>query len=366
MHQPLAAVPTASEKIGLHVRGVRKRYGKTSVLDGVTLDVRPGEFLTLLGPSGSGKTTLLMVIAGFVRPESGEVLLGPQDIVRRPPHERGVGMMFQNYALFPHMTVGENIAYPLKLRGVPPAERAERVAVALDLVQLAGYQDRSIDALSGGQKQRIALARATVFRPRLLLMDEPLSALDKKLREQMQIELRRLHQQLGMTTICVTHDQREALTMSDRIAVMHGGNIVQLGTPTQLYEAPANEFVADFIGESTILPIDASGDRPRLRGRLLHLPRDCRPGADSRVVIRPERLVVLEAGQDGAGMNVFEGTVSHCVYEGESVVVHVDVGEAAPLRARMLARRDGGGAAPAAGSAVRVALHADDTIVVAA
>src|SRR3546814_286075 len=293
-------------KVGLDVCGVRKSYGKSSVLHDVDLKVEPGEFLTLLGPSGSGKTTLLMTIAGFVRPGAGRILLGGEDITRKPPHRRDIGMMFQNYALFPHMTVAENSAYPLKLRGMPVAERKNRVSDSLHLVQLAGYGDRAIDELSGGQKQRVALARATVFRPRLLLMDEPLSALDKKLREQMQIELRKLHHKLGMTTICVTHDQHEALTMSDRIAVMNAGNIAQIGSPDELYESPANGFVADFIGESVILPVYVSGAHAMLRGQVLNLPSGCIATPDSLLVIRPERLKLLPDGvEPETGMNVF-------------------------------------------------------------
>ncbi|MEO0764248.1 MAG: ATP-binding cassette domain-containing protein, partial [Pseudomonadota bacterium] len=212
-------------------------------LDSVDLDIRQGEFLTLLGPSGSGKTTLLMVIAGFTRPDSGSLRFGSDEVIRQPPHKRDLGMVFQNYALFPHMSVAGNVAYPLKVRGVGAAEIGPRVEHALETVQLGGFGERRITQLSGGQRQRVALARAIVFEPRILLMDEPLSALDKKLRDHMQIELRHLHEALGMTTVYVTHDQREALTMSDRIAVINHGRLMQLGTPTEIYEAPANRFV---------------------------------------------------------------------------------------------------------------------------
>ena len=205
------------------IRNLTKRYGKVYALNAVDLDVHSGEFLTLLGPSGSGKTTLLMAIAGFNRPDSGSIKFGTDEVILTPPHKRDVGMVFQSYALFPHMNVADNIGFPLKLRGVGAAERDKRVEEALETVQLGGYGARNIDQLSGGQRQRVALARAFVFGPRILLMDEPLSALDKKLRERMQIELKHLHRKLGVTTVYVTHDQREALTMSDRIAVINDG-----------------------------------------------------------------------------------------------------------------------------------------------
>ncbi|MFT5506111.1 MAG: putative spermidine/putrescine transport system ATP-binding protein, partial [Gammaproteobacteria bacterium] len=248
-----------STALPIHIKGLTKKYGDMFALDSVDLAVKSGEFLTLLGPSGSGKTTLLMAIAGFNRPDAGSIRFADTEVILTPPHKRNVGMVFQSYALFPHMSVAENIAFPLKLRGVNSAETAERVATALTTVQLDDYGDRDIDQLSGGQRQRVALARAFVFRPRILLMDEPLSALDKKLREQMQIELKHLHEQLGVTTVYVTHDQREALTMSDRIAVINEGRIAQIGTPHEIYNHPANAFVADFIGESTMLPLRHDG-----------------------------------------------------------------------------------------------------------
>ena len=250
---------TNSEALPITVRNVTKTYGKVHALNDVSLDVKSGEFLTLLGPSGSGKTTLLMVLAGFTRPDCGSLKFGDREVIRTPPHLRDVGMTFQSYALFPHMTVAGNVGYPLRLRKVPKAEIERRVEQALETVQLGGFGERRITQLSGGQKQRVAVARAIVFEPRILLMDEPLSALDKKLRDQMQIELRQLHEKLGMTTVYVTHDQREALTMSDRIAVVNHGRIMQLAGPRDLYERPANRFVADFIGDSTFLDVTRRG-----------------------------------------------------------------------------------------------------------
>jgi putative spermidine/putrescine transport system ATP-binding protein len=240
----------------ISISGITKTYGKVFALDNVDLEIRKGEFLTLLGPSGSGKTTLLMALAGFTRPDSGSIRFGDEEIILKPPHLRNVGMVFQSYALFPHMSVAANVGFPLKLRKAARSEIDTRVAEALATVQLDGYGERRISQLSGGQKQRVALARAIVFSPRILLMDEPLSALDKKLREHMQIELRHLHEKLGMTTVYVTHDQREALTMSDRIAVINHGRLMQLDTPREIYDRPANRFVADFLGESTFLPLE--------------------------------------------------------------------------------------------------------------
>jgi putative spermidine/putrescine transport system ATP-binding protein len=348
---------------GVALRGLTKRYGGFTALSDVSLDVRPGEFLTLLGPSGSGKTTLLMSIAGFVRPDAGAILVGGEDIVREPPHLRGIGMMFQSYALFPHFDVGQNIAYPLKLRGVPAVEIKQRVQKALALVQLDGLERRKVQELSGGQKQRVALARATVSGPRVLLMDEPLSALDKKLREQMQLELRRLHSELGMTTICVTHDQREALTLSDRVAVMRGGCIVQLGTPAELYEQPVNAFVADFVGDSILVPVRRDGARMYLEQRELYV-REGAPEGANVLVIRPERLSVLREGDSLApSLNVFSGVVADCVYEGESVLVRASC-QGLTLSARQLLGGNGMQPLPRRGDIIRLALHQHDTIMV--
>ncbi|VTU37810.1 Spermidine/putrescine import ATP-binding protein PotA [Variovorax sp. PBL-E5] len=362
--QPGGLAAGQAQPLGLDLSVIGKRYGDFVALDDVSLRVKPGEFLTLLGPSGSGKTTLLMTIAGFVRPEAGSVRLGDQEMVRLPPHERGIGMMFQNYALFPHMDVAQNIAYPLRLRKVGAAESARMVAEALSLVQLEGFDRRRIDALSGGQKQRVALARATVFRPRLLLMDEPLSALDKKLREQMQIELRRLHETLRMTTICVTHDQREALTMSDRVAVMRAGRLVQIGTPDELYERPADAFVADFIGESVLLPIHVAAGRALFGDTELRLRERLQDGPHV-LVVRPERLALgTSSCASDPALNVFHGLVASRIYEGESALLHVDIGEGRQLRLRRLLGAGSQQPLPARGEAVTLTLHRNDTIVV--
>jgi len=247
-----------SDALNISIENVTKTYGNFFALKDVSLEIKSGEFLTLLGPSGSGKTTLLMVLAGFTRPDYGSVKFGTEEVVLKPPHLRDIGMVFQNYALFPHMNVEQNVGYPQKLRGVSKKDIKDTVNEALKTVKLDGLGHRGVAELSGGQRQRVALARAIVFQPKILLMDEPLSALDKKLREEMQIELRQLHDSLNMTTVYVTHDQKEALTMSDRIAVINGGGLMQLGTPNEIYQNPNNAFIADFIGESSLLSVKVS------------------------------------------------------------------------------------------------------------
>ncbi|WP_374440937.1 ABC transporter ATP-binding protein [Stella sp.] len=343
------------------IRQVTKTYGRVHALDHVDLDIRSGEFLTLLGPSGSGKTTLLMVLAGFTRPDHGSLRFGEEEVIRRPPHKRDVGMVFQNYALFPHMDVAANVAFPLRLRGVARAEAERRVEAALDLVQLAGYGGRRVDQLSGGQRQRVALARAIVFEPRILLMDEPLSALDKQLRERMQIELRRLHERLGMTTVYVTHDQREALTMSDRIAVIHGGGIMQLDTPRHIYEQPANRFVAEFIGESSFLPVARSAAGFAHAGRPLRT--ESTPPAAERhlLMVRPERLRLV-TGEGPGDDNRFAATVEDVVYQGDSVLVQAVLADGTRIAVRTA---PGAAAIPAKGSAVTLGLSPADTVVIA-
>ncbi|PBC00683.1 ABC transporter ATP-binding protein [Mesorhizobium sp. WSM3860] len=293
----------ASPRIALE--RVRKVYGRHVALDDVSVDVRPGEFLTLLGPSGSGKTTLLMAIAGFVRPEAGLIRIGEADVTRLPVNKRDIGIVFQNYALFPHMSVLGNVEYPLLLRRLPRAEARERARAALARTQLEGYEARDIAALSGGQRQRVALARAVVFEPRVLLMDEPLSALDKNLREQMQFEIRKLQQDLAITTIYVTHDQREALTMSDRIAVMNGGRIEQLDAPQPVYQRPRTRFVANFMGESNIMPA------------ALVEPLGSAPPLDGTLVIRAENFALERDAAGGDGIAI-KGRVAAYAFRGET------------------------------------------------
>ena len=252
MNDAAPRVVTAARSPLLSLSSVVKRYDTVLAVAGVDLSVRDGEILTILGPSGSGKTTLLKMVAGFEQPDEGRITLGERDITDATPASRGIGMVFQNYALFPHMPVAENVAFPLEMRRMGQAQIKERVAKALALVGLAGYEKRYPRQLSGGQQQRVALARAVVFEPPLLLLDEPFGALDRKLREQMQLEVKRLQRQLGITALFVTHDQEEALVLSDRIAVMNLGRIEQIGTPFEIYAQPVNRFVADFIGESNL------------------------------------------------------------------------------------------------------------------
>ena len=352
-----------SEALPISIRNVTKTYGAVHALNDVSLEVESGEFLTLLGPSGSGKTTLLMVLAGFTRPDCGSLKFGDREVIRTPPHLRDVGMTFQSYALFPHMTVAGNVGYPLKLRKVSRPEIAARVEAALDTVQLGGFGDRRIDQLSGGQRQRVAVARAIVFEPRILLMDEPLSALDKKLRDQMQIELRHLHEKLGMTTVYVTHDQREALTMSDRIAVVNHGRIMQLATPRDLYERPANRFVADFIGESTFLPVSRQGQTILFDGQpLLHdIPA---PDTDKlSLMVRPERVVLSREGSR-EGTNNFAATVTDVVYQGDSYLLHAALASGDQIILRGAMRGANVTSLPSVGDALTLCLAPEDTVLI--
>jgi putative spermidine/putrescine transport system ATP-binding protein len=304
----------------VELRDLTKRYGSSAppAVDGVNLDIEPGEFITLLGPSGSGKTTTLNMIVGFTEPTSGRIRLGEKDITRMPPHKRNFGMVFQNYALFPHLTVAQNVAFPLRERKVPAAETAQRVAQALELVDLAGMGGRRPHELSGGQQQRVALARAVVFSPSVLLLDEPLSALDRKLRQSLQREIKRLHDELGLTFVFVTHDQDEAMTLSDRIAIFDHGRIVALGTPTDLYHRPPTQFVARFLGESNVFAgrraapdVYAWHDRKWSIG-------DRTAGDDGHaLVVRPERMsVAADEASVPPGANTAPATVTDVSFYG--------------------------------------------------
>ena len=315
-----------TEAHALEAEHITKWYGATAALDDVSLRVGRGRFMTLLGPSGSGKTTLLNVIAGFVPPDSGRLLLDGRPIEHLPPEKRGFGMVFQGYALFPHLTVSENVAFPLRVRRTPRGEIGTRVAAALDLVQLAPLAGRMPKQLSGGQQQRVALARALVFRPNLLLLDEPLSALDKNLRVSMQEELKALHARLGLTFVYVTHDQQEALSLSDDVAILHHGRLVQVGAPTELYERPATRFVAGFLGrsnffEGTVEREDATGFTYSSGGALFQQSGPA-TGRTATIALRPEKLHVV--GNDPAPPNVVEGTVASCLYLGESWLVTLE------------------------------------------
>ena len=358
-----SAAAATGNALPIAVRHLSKAYGAVRVLDEVDLDVRPGEFLTLLGPSGSGKTTLLMAIAGFLRPDKGSIRFGEREVVRLAPHRREIGMVFQNYALFPHMSVARNIGFPLRLRRVPAAEIARRVEAALEMFQLGGYGERSITQLSGGQRQRVALARAIVFEPRIILMDEPLSALDKQLRERMQLELRQLHDRLGTTTVYVTHDQREALTMSDRIAVLDRGRIARIDTPRAIYDHPGSRFVAEFIGESSFLDVDVANGVCRAAGSVVRAPHI--PVAQGRCVmmLRPERLHILGGGESES-MNRFEGHVQTAIYQGDTLLLQLALADGSQVTLRMATRGDDA-PAPARGSPLVVGIAVQDTVLLA-
>ncbi len=314
-------------------REVQKTYdGETLVVKDLNLDIAPGDFLTLLGPSGSGKTTCLMMLAGFETVTYGTIYLGGDPINSVPPHKRGIGMVFQNYALFPHMTVGENLSLPLEVRGAGTADVREKVGRALEMVQLGGYESRRPGQLSGGQQQRVALARALVFEPALVLMDEPLGALDKQLREHMQFEIKRIHESLGVTVVYVTHDQSEALTLSNRIAVLNQGVIQQIDAPTDLYEKPNNAFVAQFIGENNRLrgrvrDMNGSSCRVELdngQGEMQALAVNVSgSGTPTTLSLRPERVVIDPA--PGSLPNRFEARVEELTYLGDHIRTRVNV-----------------------------------------
>ncbi|WP_448590386.1 ABC transporter ATP-binding protein [Thermoflexus hugenholtzii] len=346
----------------VELREVSKRFGEVEAVHQVSLQIREGEFFSLLGPSGCGKTTTLRMIAGFERPDAGEILIRGQRMNEVPPFHRPVNTVFQHYALFPHMTVFENVAFGLEMKRLPREEIRRRVAEALRLVRLTGLENRYPRQLSGGQQQRVALARALVNRPAVLLLDEPLGALDLKLRKEMQLELKNLQHQVGITFIYVTHDQEEAMTMSDRIAVMNQGRVLQVGTPVEIYERPATRFVADFIGETNFLEgrlvaFEEGYARVEVEGfpLLAARPEGISPGQSVTVAIRPERIhVSLE--EPLAFPNRYPGRIEEVIYIGTDTLFQIRLNERLVLRARMQNRE---GSTPlvryAPGSAIWVA-----------
>jgi spermidine/putrescine ABC transporter ATP-binding subunit len=351
------------------LRGLHKDYGRVGAVRDVSLDIAAGEFLTLLGPSGSGKTTTLMMIAGFETPTSGDISIDGTSVVALSPHRRNIGMVFQNYALFPHLTVAANIGFPLKQRGVGRAERDRMIRDTLDLVRLPGYGDRYPRQLSGGQQQRVALGRAIVFSPRLLLMDEPLGALDKQLRESLQLEMRRLHADLGITFIYVTHDQEEALTMSDRIAVMNDGVIAQLGRPEDLYDRPCSRFVASFLGESNFLPGIVHGFQEgdfviaECGGTMVRAVAPNRPTRGDKVMLtmRPERMKFAD-GIATPAWNRMQATVTEAVFAGERCRYLLTAPDGTP----MVLKEPSGAAVRrrVVGEIAEIAWSAADTVIV--
>ncbi len=310
---------------------VQKSYdGESLVVKNLNLDIPPGEFLTMLGPSGSGKTTCLMMLAGFEPATHGEIFLNDKPINNVPPHKRGIGMVFQNYALFPHMSVAENLAFPLQVRGMGKAEQEEKVKRALEMVELGAFGNRRPAQLSGGQQQRVAVARALVFDPELVLMDEPLGALDKQLREQMQYEIKHIHESIGVSVVYVTHDQTEALTMSDRVAVFNDGIIQQLSPPDVLYEEPQNSFVAQFIGENNKLTgevVEVNGDICKVRlpdntELLAHKINVNGVGDKTTISLRPERVEIVPTDEHE---NQIEGRVEELIYLGDHIRIRMTV-----------------------------------------
>ncbi|MCF6476072.1 ABC transporter ATP-binding protein [Nonomuraea sp. MG754425] len=350
----------------VEIEGLAAGYEGARVLDLDRLSIRKGEFLSILGPSGCGKTTLLNSIAGFVRPAAGRIVIDGEDVTGRPPYRRGLGMVFQNYALFPHMTVAANVAYGLRVRRLGKAEQAERVGEALRLVGLEGYAERRPKQLSGGQQQRVALARALAIRPAVLLLDEPLSNLDAKLRREMRVELRAIQRRVGTTMVFVTHDQEEALALSDRIAVLNGGRIEQLGTPDEVYRRPATRFVAQFIGAANVLEGTATGTGGLdLGGLVVNALPGLPEGERAVVAIRPERVRLTAPGtaagpETGAGV---AGTVGYRSFAGDAWHAEVRLADGRTLSVRIADTGAGASDPPGAGTPVVASWDPADVIV---
>jgi spermidine/putrescine transport system ATP-binding protein len=374
--KPILGWLTATQQADVRLEGVTKRFGDVTAVDDLTLEILRGEFFSLLGPSGCGKTTTLRMIGGFEEVTSGSIFLGDTEVTDLPPFKRATNTVFQNYALFPHLNVFENIAFGLRRRKAPPDEIRHGVALMLDLVELPGYEQRKPSQLSGGQQQRVALARALVNNPRVLLLDEPLGALDLKLRKQMQVELKRIQSEIGITFIFVTHDQEEAMTMSDRIAVMRHGRIEQLGAPEELYERPRTDFVAGFLGVSNLLDAEVTsrGDRfSELRiadGTVLRAPTSALDGDTKvRLGVRPEKLRVLAIDDDAdtaAGeTNAIEGTVLDASYIGVSTqyIVETKDGHKLTVYAQNI-ETSGAGEVLADGQRVRLTWKPQHTFVI--
>jgi putative spermidine/putrescine transport system ATP-binding protein len=366
LRQSAASSPAADvtgDAVSLVVRNLEMRFGNVKAVEDVSFEVPAGSFLTLLGASGSGKTTVLRMIAGFETSSGGRIEIGGVEVSGLPAHRRDIGMVFQRYALFPHMTVAENIAFPLRQRGVSRNERNARVDEMLRNVGMSELAGRRPSQLSGGQQQRVALARALVFKPRILLLDEPLAALDKQLRAQMQSEIRALQRRLRITTVYVTHDQTEAFALSDHVAVMNAGRIEQVATPRQLYESPSNEFVARFVGDSNLLrgrPANANALR-LTNGTLIRCPRPLASPTQATVMIRPEKLDLHPHEGSGAGYNVMNGVVLDVVFLGEILEYRVQAGDE-----ELLVRKQNLGRDPlTVGTPVTLTWAVRDTVVLA-
>jgi spermidine/putrescine ABC transporter ATP-binding subunit len=364
---------TAGAGGSIEMRGLTKIYGSERVVDAFDARIAAGEFFSLLGPSGSGKTTTLMMVAGFAPIDEGELIVDGRDLSAVPPERRGFGMVFQNYAIFPHLDVFENVAFPLRARGVPKAKVRERVAWALDLVQLRHVASRYSRQLSGGQQQRVAIARAIVFQPGIVLMDEPLGALDKNLRYEMQVEIKEIQQRLGMTVIYVTHDQEEAMNLSDRIAILNRGRIEQMGAPRDIYEHPANAFTARFLGEAnlvlgTVLEAGSGEAVFRLRGGEVLRARSqdkLAAGLEAQLFVRPEKLVLSRPGEESVDCrNRLLGRVRRISFLGNTVRYAIELGTGASLTVDAQNLSDG--FRPAVGDEVAVAWKAADSSILKA
>jgi len=355
----------------VRIEQVTKRFGAYPAVEDVSLEIARNELFALLGPSGCGKTTLLRMLAGFERPSHGRILIDGEDVTTVPPNRRPVNMVFQSYAVFPHMSVGDNVAYGLHADGTPKGEIAPRVRSALAMVRLADYADRMPDQLSGGQRQRVALARALVKRPKVLLLDEPLSALDRKLREDMQLELVRLQHEVGITFVMVTHDQEEALSMANRVAVMDAGRVLQVAGPRTLYENPSHRFVADFIGTANVLAVDVvgrEGERVQVRHPLLGELEVARAGPhvrDGVLVVRPEKLRLDVATAQVGGERLLEAEIEQVAYYGDLSFVFVRLADGTRMQVSRynVNRIDKGDPAP--GTRCRVGVHPEDLLLVA-
>ncbi|MGM4985371.1 MULTISPECIES: ABC transporter ATP-binding protein [Rhizobium] len=348
----------------VEVSSVAKTYGRTPVLADISTDFTEGSFTSLLGPSGSGKTTLLRIIAGFITPDSGKVAIGGQDVTETPVWARNIGMVFQSYALFPHMTVAENVAFGLARRGIRGAEARQQVDRALEMVRLPGFGDRKPKQLSGGQQQRVALARAMVIKPSVLLLDEPLSALDRRLRQEMQVELLRIQRETGLTTIFVTHDQEEALTLSDKVAILDRGRIVQIGAPAEVYERPKTRFAAQFLGDSNFLNGTIANGGVRLADGTLvrcHGPLSS-TGNSATLAVRPEKMSILPAGTSPeAGLNALAARIETVIYAGPALTYVLVTPDGTSLK---LFAQNRDGTVLASGTDVTLAWSPDHTIAV--
>lgn len=347
------------------LKGLSKTYGPVTALHPTDLSMLKGEFLTLLGPSGSGKTTLLNLIAGATTPTAGSILLDGRDITHKPPRERGIGMVFQNYALMPHMNVFDNVAYPLRVRRLSAKTIREKVTEALERVGLRGFEDRKPRQLSGGQQQRVGIARCIVYSPAIIMMDEPLGALDKNLREQMQGEIKRLHKELGTTFIYVTHDQEEALNMSDRICLMSGGQIAQLGTPDELYFRPRSRFVAEFIGESNLIcgRVDGAGRMVIAGGKSIAVSGEkLTEGSERLLLVRPERVRIYGMDQaTGEPNNILSGRIASSTFFGGMIRVTVETENGLSITAKLVSWRSE--SRPEPGTTVRLCWSSSDEVV---